>query len=271
MADDYGTKLITDLPDQFKGKPRIEALMMAIGRQLDELKEFYDDLNVNRALSTAEGVQLDMIGSIVGLTRAEAGELIAIEGISIEDDVYRSLLGYKIMLNTSTATYYDIVHGIRDYYNIYPISYSEDPSEPARIRMKFPDMDFDAADPLVKSILKIKPAGVAMLYCIAYYTEIALTALEQASSTQMSITMEFPFWRACFLNGLWLLDGTVRLDGTFMPMETSLNMKGYEIDIGGSETAEAYLETIKDAWYLDGTYALDGTKILDATREQEVL
>ena len=41
MAD-YVQKLRDDLVEQFKGKPVIDALMEAVGDELNEVRQFYD-------------------------------------------------------------------------------------------------------------------------------------------------------------------------------------------------------------------------------------
>ena len=157
----YGDRLINDLPQQFKGKERIEALLQAIGKQLDEVQEFFNSLNIERALATAQGTQLDRIGSILVLTRAEAGLLIQDnEDYVIDDDTYRYILAYKIMLNNGSATYYDIVRGIKQFYNL-DIIFSETPEEPAAFMLEVGAAD---ANIPLRHILPVKAAGVLCYY-----------------------------------------------------------------------------------------------------------
>ena len=47
MAD-FVEKLKSDLVEQFKGKPHIEALMEVIGEQLQDVADFYEDLRTLR-------------------------------------------------------------------------------------------------------------------------------------------------------------------------------------------------------------------------------
>ena len=61
MAD-YVQKLRDDLVEQFKGKPVIDALMEAVGDELNEVRQFYEDLRDKRNIQTAVGKQLDGIG-----------------------------------------------------------------------------------------------------------------------------------------------------------------------------------------------------------------
>ena len=52
MAD-YVQKLRDDLVEQFKGKPVIDALMEAVGDELNEVRQFYEDLRDKRNIPTA--------------------------------------------------------------------------------------------------------------------------------------------------------------------------------------------------------------------------
>ena len=91
---DYVQKLRDDLVEQFKDKPVIDALMEAIGGELNELRQFYDDLLEKRSISTAVGRQLDGIGGNAVLTRLEAGALACTrESVYVlNDDDYRTYL-----------------------------------------------------------------------------------------------------------------------------------------------------------------------------------
>lgn len=57
MAD-YVQKLRDDLVEQFKGKPVIDALMEAVGDELNEVRQFYEDLRDKRNIQTAVGKSL---------------------------------------------------------------------------------------------------------------------------------------------------------------------------------------------------------------------
>ena len=91
MAD-YVQKLRDDLVEQFKGKPVIDALMEAVGDELNEVRQFYEDLRDKRNIQTAVGKQLDGIGDNAVLTRLEAGALAcAKESVYVlDDDAYRT-------------------------------------------------------------------------------------------------------------------------------------------------------------------------------------
>ncbi len=128
----YAQILEADLVEQFKEQPHIHALLEVIGRQMDELYQFFADLRDKRALMTAEGYQLDGIGDIVKLDRMEAGELACVQepNYVLDDEKYRELLMYKIWRNSNDTTYYSIIKSLRIFWD-RPLYYSEDPEIPA--------------------------------------------------------------------------------------------------------------------------------------------
>ena len=73
--------LIEDFPSQFKGKPKIEALCACFDRQFAEIEQCFQQLLLLLNIERAEGEQLDRIGDIVVLSRAEAGLLAAQGGV----------------------------------------------------------------------------------------------------------------------------------------------------------------------------------------------
>ncbi|MCD8397522.1 MAG: DUF2612 domain-containing protein [Lachnospiraceae bacterium] len=216
----YAKQLITDLPEQFKGKERIEALLTAIGKQLDDVAAFYDDLNNRRSLSTSTGKQLDMLGSILGLTRAEAGELIADVDTVLDDDTYRYILGYKIMLNFGNSTYYDIVRGIRQFYNVYPIKYYESPDEPAAFTLEISADESNLI--MLKNILPVKAAGV-----LTYY-QFSLEELVIEVSDELSC---YPYTG---------LECGIPLCGTYWTTATLGSTSEHEVDAGAETSGGTY-------------------------------
>lgn len=69
--------LIRKIPFQFRSKPKIEAILKAIEEELNELDEARSQLETLLYIETAEGINLDRIGEIVVLSRADAGLLAA--------------------------------------------------------------------------------------------------------------------------------------------------------------------------------------------------
>lgn len=129
---DYIELLRDDLLEQFKEKEVIDALMVAIGTQLNDFRAFCEALVNERTVLMAVGKQLDGVGDIVKLTREEAGALAcAVESVYVlNDDDYREYLIYKIWKNTNNCTYADVMKAFRMFWD-KPLHYKENPDEPA--------------------------------------------------------------------------------------------------------------------------------------------
>jgi hypothetical protein len=125
----YLAKINADLLYQFRDRPNTRAIAEAIAKQLQDVYEFYEQLRRLRALNAASGAQLDGVGDIVVMSRAEAEELSGAD--SLDDEMYKLYLKYKIFLNTSNGTYHDVMNGLRMFSDGIPLYYSEDPAFPA--------------------------------------------------------------------------------------------------------------------------------------------
>ena len=134
--------LIEDFPSQFKGKPKIEALCACFDRQFAEIEQCFQQLLFLLDIEKAEGEQLDRIGDIVVLSRAEAGLLAAQGGVIdfdvIDDARYRKYLKYKILANTSNTTYRDIITAVKTIWDVDKVSYNENTDGPASLTVSFP-------------------------------------------------------------------------------------------------------------------------------------
>lgn len=167
---DYIELLKQDLVEQFKEKPVIDALMEAIGRQLNDVRLFFEDLKTKRSVEESVGKQLDGVGDIVVLTRKEAGELACIpESVFVlEDDEYRRFLIYKIWKNTNRCTYYDIIRSFQMFWD-KPLYYREDEEQPATMIFETDELaPEDNAQALLNAPF-VKAAGVG-IKVIAYTT-----------------------------------------------------------------------------------------------------
>lgn len=152
-----------DTIEQFRGKPKIQVLHDALARQLQELHDFFLQLNKNRSIPNAIGAQLDGIGDIVVLSRREAGDLAAFAGRGDEtdDETYRQFLIYKVLKNTCDCTYPDIIKAFRMFWD-KPLYYSENPEYPA---VMFLETGLLAPEDHAENLLAapiIKAAGVGI-------------------------------------------------------------------------------------------------------------
>ena len=155
MAE-YDIKLLKDVPEQFKNQYNIKVLLDALAAQLDDLATFYRDLITARTIANAEGKQLDYIGDIVELNRAEATAISTLNTI-MDDDMYRRYLLYKIALNTSTCTLQDIYDAIHAFSNDVAF-YHEDIQHQATIILSMSRAVYE----LFKNFKFAKAAGVQM-------------------------------------------------------------------------------------------------------------
>lgn len=165
---DYIERLKKDLLEQFRGKPNIEALMYAIGRQANELIAFYEQLKEDRGVKTATGKQLDGVGDIAVLSRMEAGQLAGnpIPFDILDDETYRQYLIFKILKNNCDCTYWDIIKAFGMFWE-RPLYYTEDPEQPATMIFNTGEMQgFVDTRPLFRTPL-LRAAGVTLkIYAI---------------------------------------------------------------------------------------------------------
>ena len=169
MADkvcgkDYYDSLYKDLIEQFRCKENIKALLQTLAIQLEDLHAYFDDLNRNRDVYTAQGKNLDGVGNIVDLTRMQAG-LLAGDPIPFDilnDEQYRHYLIYKILINTCDCTYPDIIKGLKMFWD-RPLYYQEDPAIPATMlfETEILPIQYDT-EPLFRTPL-IRAAGVTLV------------------------------------------------------------------------------------------------------------
>jgi len=161
---DYLEKLRRDLLEQFRGKPNIEVMQRALARQLDEVHEFFLDLNKKRWLLDAEGVQLDGVGDIVVLSRSEALTMSEMANLNVpmDDDLYRRYLAWKNALNTTNCTHLDVYRALQLFWDKSPLYYSEELEHPATIIFTTPELTPDQDVRVLFLAPKVKAAGVAL-------------------------------------------------------------------------------------------------------------
>ena len=132
---DYVELLRGDLVEQFKEKPVIDALVSAIGEQLNDVRRFYEDLRDRRGIQTSMGQQLD--------------------------ESYRRYLIFKIWKNTNNCTYHDVIKALRMFWP-KPLYYREDPAEPATMVFETDMLSPEDDVPKLLNAPLIKAAGVGI-------------------------------------------------------------------------------------------------------------
>lgn len=170
------SKIITDVIEQFKKGENTNAVCDAIDKQIAELVEVFDGIETLTNIDKAEGKQLDAIGDILCLTRAEAallcGDTIYFE--VLEDEPYRRYLKYKAICNASSCNYYSLIESIKAIIGEdTSIVYSEDEDYPATIFL-----DIAASEDgkiYLEAIPPIKSAGITIRYITSYLGTIEIS------------------------------------------------------------------------------------------------
>lgn len=154
-----------DIPHQFLAKKNIEILINVFSKQLDELYRVYEELNLITDIDTAEGRNLDYVGTILSLSRKDAAELAGFKEDNehtMSDDLYRKYLKYKRLLNTNDCTYYDMMEGLSLLVGDGEIYYLEKPNLPATVILRAPFFSKGKSSGLAR-VPMVKPAGVRLL------------------------------------------------------------------------------------------------------------
>lgn len=163
-AESITKSFLGKLPEQFKNKHNIEVLIKAFAEELEEVEKVFQELETLRSIRTAFGKQLDGIGEIVNLTRAESTAYAGVVDFDVLDDErYRLFLMYKALRNANSCTYPELMEICRLLYNAKLLYYKEFDDHPAHFQVmvgaKFDEWMFKM---LNNSNLTIKPGGVSV-------------------------------------------------------------------------------------------------------------
>lgn len=241
---------LNDIPQQFLNKRNIEILLKAFSRQIDELKQVFEDLKNLTTLQNATGQSLRYIGDIMSTSLKEAQTiLMSANNDVITDEVYRKVLMYKALQNNCDCTYSDIMESIRLLWDTSNLKYIEKPEVPATIFISLPEVDVDGMDPALGRVLAIKPAGVAMIYTVGYAAGVNISGIEKVKLANVLFALSNPM----------IIDEDIAMDMTIKSKTEVV------------ETVTASVTYYRNFWIINGDYLLDGTKLLDAEKVEEVL
>lgn len=203
---------LRDMPQQFQGKHNIEVLIKAFSKQMQELEKVFHDINILTDIDKATGKNLDYVGTIIPLSRKEAGEIVnqRFREPVISDLRYRQYLQYKMLVNTSECTYYDIMKAIEILWDINKAHYYERADRPATIFIGLPTVDVEEDDQAKGKPSIMKPAGVGFFYTAQYSIIMDQSDLEKVKVVYVDVHTYFYFFKR-ILNGDWILDGSVSL------------------------------------------------------------
>lgn len=231
ILDDW----IEDMPQQFQGKERIEALISVFARQIEELYKVFTQLDTETDLESAVGINLDMVGDILCLSRKDGNAIIRkTKGYTMTDDVYRKVLKYKTILNSCECTYADIMRSIALLWDADDIVYLEPKDRPATVLLTMPMVSLDAIDPAIGKVLTIKAAGVSLIYTIDYLEKFYFMHYEKFAFLNLHMRWKLKFYSFVFgeykkLDGTWLLDGKTLLDAMSIDVPISIIYKGIKV------------------------------------------
>lgn len=152
---------IDDLPWQFQNQKRIEVLLKAFSKQMQEVADMFVDLYQLTDIDPAEGKNLDFVGTIIPLSRAEAGEYIGMNA-SIDDETYRRVLKSKLARNVNNCTYYDLQETLSQLGSQGKFSYTENAENPATIILEAAAKDLGTDDRWIFFYPLDKAAGVQL-------------------------------------------------------------------------------------------------------------
>lgn len=163
-AESITKSFLGKLPEQFKNKHNIEVLIKAFAEELEEVEKAFQELETLRSIRTAFGKQLDGIGEIVNLTRAESTAYAGVVDFDVLDDErYRLFLMYKALRNANACTYPELMEICRLLYNAKLLYYKEFDDHPAHFQvMVGAKFDEWMLKMLNNSNLTIKPGGVSV-------------------------------------------------------------------------------------------------------------
>jgi hypothetical protein len=154
---DHAARALDRLKQQFRGKPKVEALVTALMGPVQAVEDALYQLLTERGVDTAIGTQLDAIGKVVGQPRG-----------GLSDDTYRRYIRARITANRSS--------GLVDELNLIARLVLDDPT-------------------VVITTTQYPPASVVMSLTVAVVPQdlgVALVAfLRKATAAGVRILLHF--------------------------------------------------------------------------------
>lgn len=211
ILTDYLEQARTRVTEQFIGAPVFDKYLQLLIDGSEELQLVLKDLMEKRSIDTAEGVQLDIIGDIVGQPRtlidadlltffgfegewhADSfgslsdpsvgsvwwdGEASRIGNITLSDDLYRLLIKAKIAKNNTKATPEDVMNFVNFIFNTNGSNVVDEGDAKFRLmigreltREEVSLLRYVNKTSSYESILLPKPIGVGMEYASFDYDQ----------------------------------------------------------------------------------------------------
>lgn len=151
---DHVASALARLPQQFRDKPKIVALVTALANSKQSLEDALIDLLLLRYIDTATGTQLDVIGRVVGQPRLLLG-----------DDDYRRYIRARVATNRSTGVGARIIRIARLILNDATLRVVLDNQGIAAyvVRIMDGDVEADLADILISFLRDGTVGGVRII------------------------------------------------------------------------------------------------------------
>lgn len=152
-----GAEAVALLTQQFKDKRLVRKLLRSWVKPLQEIEAVAFDLLEARDIDLAVGVQLDLLGTLVGASRGAYG-----------DAVYREQIKTQILVNKSNGTVPEILTIFARIVPDLSVVFTQLAGAAFTIQT-FGVTDSDTADFLAAVLAKIKAAGVGSLLTVDQY------------------------------------------------------------------------------------------------------
>lgn len=147
---------------QHKTAPRFMAWLEEHLKTVDGMTMLLSDMSMEFDLDKAVGIQLDTIGSLVGVSRTLLEELSTLPGGILDDETYRNLIRTGIVKNQwdgTLQTIYEIWQNVfGDGFGIY-IQDNQDMTISVTLSRKFAPLDTEL---ILRGYIVPKPMGVGM-------------------------------------------------------------------------------------------------------------
>lgn len=114
MTIPFRQTALSRLVGQFHDKEKVKGLVESMVAPLEALSDDLEAIKHRRWVDTAEGVQLDGCGYIVGVSRQSRG-----------DEEYRTAIKSRILSNSSRARPQDLIEGVRFLTKATDVQYLE--------------------------------------------------------------------------------------------------------------------------------------------------
>lgn len=268
MFDNFGDYLFYLLPGVLKTNKKTNQLYIffkVIGKEFDQMKKDMLQLRLETMIKTCSPAMLEVFGKDRDMTR--------INGESVEG--FRKRLLMKAIIAELAGSEKGIIYALNavgyQNVNIEPL-WKTDITRWAEFFINFRMNDLEDANSIDFTSVKREVMKVKQARSKPNYRTIYPTSIESGEGFNTRVKFRFPmsFWDTSkYLNGGFLLDGTILLDGDSELLNTIMKNR---VTIENNESISAAKVIVQnDLWYLDGTFDLSGEKLLDAYEIEEEL